>query len=356
MSSYQNKTSNVNAPSTGKNVTRISTHVNTSPGNQEQPVDPVVEILGAGRIVAHRVDLALAVGSTTAGLLLSQFWFWSNTPTAKERDGWFWMTADEISEQTGLSREEQMTARKRLVKLNVLEEDKRGTPMKLWFHIRKGDLLILLRDYAETKSKLWAMPKDELEGKPKDQPSGLPTIGNAETYLWALPKDRVGQFRKIARGKAQSLLKGIPKDITEKSSSISSSSSLVSSEVEDNTTKILKEYPEKDFLLENSASVLWTATLGELRQQVNKPTFETHLRGLTPILLENAKLTLSTKNNFTRTWVEGRHKNLIEEIATKIAGEPISIQLSIASETMDNKEVHCPSLAKLTRQSKLTAR
>lgn len=67
----------------------------------------------------------------TGALMLSQACYWS----VKTVDGWFWKTADEWEEETGLTRREQETARKKLVSLGIMAEEKRGVPCKLFFKI-----------------------------------------------------------------------------------------------------------------------------------------------------------------------------------------------------------------------------
>ena len=79
---------------------------------------------------------------------------------------------------------------------------------------------------------------------------------------------------------------------------------------------------------DNPAAMLWDATLSELKAEVNKPTFETHLRGLTAESFDGATLTLSAQNAFTRNWVEIRHKTLIEQVATRLVCESVSVNFA----------------------------
>jgi len=349
MSVYPTGTATVNADPSSKGTS----------AQADNEIDPVMDLLGSGRIVAHRVDLALAVGSTTAGLLLSQFWFWTRTPTAQKRNGWFWMTIEQISEQTGLSYEEQMTARKRLVKIGVLEEQKKGNPMKLWYRVKLPELIQILREYVEVKTKLWAKPNAEHSGIPNAEDTGNPIDGNPEPYVSGMPKDRFGQLRKIARGKTQGLTEVITKDITEMSPSMSSPISLSSPlpeetdpshkcdpqgdrDPDDETLSLFPEMQAPDTPMVNqgnraqaeqeTALMLWTATLGELANRVNVPTMETHFRSLTPIRYADGKLTLGAKTSFTRGWIEQRHRPLIEEIAAQFACETVAVQLMTLQE------------------------
>ena len=120
--------------------------------NTAGSMDNVADLLGGGRTIAYKTDLAHATGSVTAGLLLSQFWYWSNSRDVANRDGWFWKTMPEIEDETGMGRYEQETARKRLVKLGILQEEKRGAPAKLWFHLDKNALYEFIAQYLANKN------------------------------------------------------------------------------------------------------------------------------------------------------------------------------------------------------------
>ena len=85
------------------------------------------------------VDLGIGI---TGALLLSQAIYWSKR--TKDTQGWFYKTADEWQEETGMTRNEQETARKKLRELGILEEKRAGLPAKLYYRInayKLGELL-----------------------------------------------------------------------------------------------------------------------------------------------------------------------------------------------------------------------
>ena len=88
-------------------------------------------------IAYHRV-LAKIAGSASGGVFLSQALYWSKRTTAPDR--WFYKTADDWFDETFLTRREQETVRKRLTAINVLEEQKRGVPAKLYFRVNLIEL------------------------------------------------------------------------------------------------------------------------------------------------------------------------------------------------------------------------
>ena len=74
-------------------------------------------ISDVGRPVAYYPKLKSVTGSTTATIFLCQLLYWSD----KTDDGWIWKTSDEMEEETGLTYNEQKTAKEKLEELNLIE-------------------------------------------------------------------------------------------------------------------------------------------------------------------------------------------------------------------------------------------
>ena len=85
------------------------------------------------RPVAFHPVLARAAGSAAAGLFLSQLIYW----TGKGHDplGWIRKSWQEWEEETCLSQGEQRGARKKLIKLRIVQERRRGLDPTLWFQV-----------------------------------------------------------------------------------------------------------------------------------------------------------------------------------------------------------------------------
>lgn len=81
-------------------------------------------------IAYHRV-FATLTGSVKAAVFLSQAVYWQKR--AKQADGWWYKTAEEWEEETGLSRHEQDTARKACEK--YLKSDLRSVPATLFWKV-----------------------------------------------------------------------------------------------------------------------------------------------------------------------------------------------------------------------------
>lgn len=86
-------------------------------------------------IAYHRIFVALT-GSVKAAILLSQALYWQKR--AKQKDGWWYKTAEEWQDETGLTRHEQETARKACER--YLETDLRDAPARLYWKVNEKNL------------------------------------------------------------------------------------------------------------------------------------------------------------------------------------------------------------------------
>lgn len=84
--------------------------------------DSIIMQMFARPIAYHRIFVTLT-GSVTAAVMLSQAFYWSKV--TKNPAGWFYKTAEEWEEETGLSRKEQATARKKLKEHKWWQEELR---------------------------------------------------------------------------------------------------------------------------------------------------------------------------------------------------------------------------------------
>ena len=70
------------------------------------------------RVVGYSPDLARIVGGATTGLFLSQILFLSDKGANPE--GWVYKSEAEMGKETGLTKREQQTARRKLLSLGVI--------------------------------------------------------------------------------------------------------------------------------------------------------------------------------------------------------------------------------------------
>jgi len=106
-------------------------------------------ILDLGRIVAYYPNLKKITYSTTASILLCQLLYWCD----KTRDDWIWKTSDDIEEETGLTYNEQRTARKSLVDLGIVTEEYKRLDHMYRFRVNQEILNTMWEDYTGKKSE-----------------------------------------------------------------------------------------------------------------------------------------------------------------------------------------------------------
>jgi hypothetical protein len=94
----------------------------------------------------HRC-LVPITGGVTPALMLSQA-IWTSQALEPAADGWFLRSQEQWTQETGLSRWEQETARRALRRAGLLEERRLGMPAKLWFRVRADAVWCALRAHA----------------------------------------------------------------------------------------------------------------------------------------------------------------------------------------------------------------
>jgi hypothetical protein len=94
----------------------------------------------------HRCLVAVT-GGVTSALMLSQA-IWTTQSLDPSADGWFIRSQEQWTQETGLSRWEQETARRALRGSGLLEERRVGMPAKFWFRVRPDAVWRALQAHA----------------------------------------------------------------------------------------------------------------------------------------------------------------------------------------------------------------
>ncbi len=117
-------------------------------------------------IAYHRIFATIG-GGAKAGLFLSQGFYWTNIQdeSKPEADGWFWKTQADWQIETGLTRDEQETARAKLIKRRLMKEELRGLPAKLYFQFNKEAILFAV--WAAINGDSAEMPQASLRESTK---------------------------------------------------------------------------------------------------------------------------------------------------------------------------------------------
>ena len=114
-------------------------------------------------------------GSVTAGIMLSQLWYWSNGRGWNE-EGWIWKTSYEWAKETTLSPSEIEGARKKILARGLVKYKRAGLPAKPHYQLNKQAILeavVALQNSCLAKSVNQAEPysKNKFDEK---QGAGLP--------------------------------------------------------------------------------------------------------------------------------------------------------------------------------------
>ncbi len=174
-------------------------------------MSPLIQLLD--RPIAYQPAFAqLRAGKVKSGpaaaVLLSQLVYWHN-----RMDGeWLYKTREDIKKETGLSRDEQETARKRLVALGVLQEDLRGVPATVHYRINTERLEALFtgsrsgritvgcnpaNQTAATPPTRWRQRTQQDGGNPANKKGGThPTswLGSRQLSYRRLHRDYTGEY------------------------------------------------------------------------------------------------------------------------------------------------------------------
>jgi hypothetical protein len=123
-------------------------------------------VIDLGRAVAYYPNLKNITGSTTATILLCQFLYWS--PKSQGRDGWIWKTSEEIEEETGLTYNEQVTARKILVEKGFIIEQYKRLDHYMRFRVNEEKINEAWEAYTGVQSDESTPEEPELDSLAKE--------------------------------------------------------------------------------------------------------------------------------------------------------------------------------------------
>jgi hypothetical protein len=116
-----------------------------------------VKDLLPNRTVGYSPDLARIVGGATTGLFLNQVLFLSDK--GHNPDGWVYKSEAEMGRETGLSKREQQTARRKLLVLGVIAIERRGFKFTYHFKVIWERLYQVIEQFQRGQN----VPAEEIE-------------------------------------------------------------------------------------------------------------------------------------------------------------------------------------------------
>ncbi|WP_104500800.1 DNA-binding protein [Acinetobacter indicus] len=145
------------------------------------PIIKLIEAMNEQPIAFNKHYVFLGCGINGA-LMLSQLVYW--TARTKDRDGWVYKDHHEWTQETGLTRKEQHTARKTLKSLGFISEKKHGVPPRVFFRVERENLYKALIEYSATTTTTQLCHTEQL-----NVPNG--TIECAEQHNYMCQKGQL---------------------------------------------------------------------------------------------------------------------------------------------------------------------
>ena len=139
----------------------------------------------AGQAVAYFPRLAKPLGSVNASILFGHFFYWSDRGSSELG---IYKTAEEIEAETGLTRDEQRTARAKLRERGVLIETEKRIEHRIYYKLDLSAFDELMKNFQAC-----ANPQSAKSTIPN------PEVGNSQSGSGDFPIDEVGNSQSYIR-------------------------------------------------------------------------------------------------------------------------------------------------------------
>jgi hypothetical protein len=240
------------------------------------------------RVVAYSPDLARAVGGATIGLYLSQLLFLSDK--GANPDGWVYKSEAEMGQETGLTKREQQTARRKLLSLGVIAIMRGGWKNTYHFKVLWERLYQVIAGFqqaqyapTETGERQQTVPTEPVQNVITQPPECLQNVSTQ----W---KQNVG--------------------------------------TQDRESNTEKKLPEKT---DRENQTIWTKTIEQLKEAQPREVVETRLTGTTLIEVTDTAARIGVASPFTIAWLERRMYGQIAKAMKGVLGKDLDLQFVVCS-------------------------
>jgi len=241
------------------------------------------------RTVGYSPDLARAVGGATIGLFLSQLLFLSDK--GHNSEGWVYKSEAEMGRETGLTKREQQTARRKLLSLGVIQIVRKGFRFSYHFRIVWERLYQVIEKFQRGQN----VPTEKVE---RIQNVSTEPVQNVPTQ----PPE---------------CLQNVPTDRAQN----------VATHNRDNNTE--NKEAEKTDQRENQT--IWTKTIEQLKETQPLEEVEARLTGTTLIEISDTAARIGVPNRSAIPWIERRLYGQISKAIKGIVGRDLDLQFIAAS-------------------------
>ncbi|MBW9157812.1 hypothetical protein G9F71_013635 [Clostridium sp. FP2] len=251
-------------------------------------INPVFELLrNDGSIIInkaliHRLGLHEAIIYTE---LVSRYAYFSKESMLTE-DGYFYNTVDDLQLATGLGEKAQNTAIKNLMTLGIIDKKLKGTPARRHFKI-SDDMNLILSLIEEGKTII-----KELDQKQKER-----------------MKQKI-QYSKFSSSE-KTEVEYTRDNISNSSSSDKTELIPTTGRINNTNTIILNNNTKKNREEDSSVLSTWDNTITILKGEMTEVSFNTWIISLSALRIEDSVLILKAQNEFTKSVVLTKFKDLI---------------------------------------------
>jgi hypothetical protein len=272
-------------------ATTFQKRVPTLPHQQKaQTHRQKVKDLLPNRTVGYSPDLAKAVGGATIGLFLSQLLFLSDKGANPE--GWIYKSEAEMGRETGLTKREQQTARRKLLALGVIAIERRGFKFTYHFRIVWERLLQVIQQFQQ-RQNVPTVPDERKQNVSTEPVQNVPT--HPPECLQNVPTERAQNVATLDTHR-------------------------------DNNT----ENTETEKTTRENQTI-WNKTLDQLKETQPLEDIEARLRGTTLLQVTDTAVQIGVNNPFAIAWLERRLYGQITKALKGVLGKDLDLLFIAAS-------------------------
>ena len=247
-----------------------------------------VKDLLPNRTVGYSPDLARAVGGATIGLFLSQLLFLSDK--GADPNGWVYKSEQEMGRETGLTKREQQTARRKLLALGVIAIERRGFKFTYHFKIIWERLYQVIEQFQRTQTAA----TEEIE-----------PVQNVPTE----PEQNVSTERAEC-------LQNVPTQRTQN----------VATLYRDNN----RENKETEITDQRENQTIWKKALEQLKKDLPHGETEARVNGTTLLQVTDTAARIAVPSTTALVWLERRLYGQISKAMKGVLGKDLDLQFVTA--------------------------
>jgi hypothetical protein len=235
------------------------------------------------RVVGYSPDLARIVGGATIGLYLSQLLFLSDK--GANPDGWVYKSEQEMGKETGLTKREQQTARRKLLSLGVIVIMRGG--WKNTYHFKV----------------IWEKLYQVITGSQRPQNAATATVERTQPV-------------------STEPVQNVPTQPPECLQNVSTKWKQTAATLYRENTRENKETEKTD--RENQET--WEKTIEQVKDDLPLGETEARLTGTTLLAVTETAATILVPNRFAVPWFERRLYGQIAKAMKGVVGKDLDLQ------------------------------